>query len=54
MVNKKGKMMNALENFCIYEETKANNQINDEGFFRHNIIFNTIIHRDTGRGQPIQ
>ena len=53
-INKKGKMMNTLENFYVYKETKANNQINDKGIFRHNIIFDTIIHRDTGRGQPIQ
>ena len=53
-INKKGKMMNTLENFYVYKETKANNQINDKGIFRHNIKFDTIIHRDTGRGQPIQ
>ena len=47
-------MMNTLENFYIYKEMKANNQINDKGIFRHKIIFHTIIHRDTGRGLPIQ
>ena len=53
-INKKGKMMNTLENFYIYKEIKANNQINDKGIFRHNIKFDILIHRDTGRGQPIQ
>ena len=53
-INKKGKMMNTLKNFYIYKEMKANNQINDKGIFRHNIIFNTTIHRDTGTGHPIQ
>ena len=42
------------EVFYIYKEIKANNQINDKGIFRHNIVLDTIIHRDTGRGQPIQ
>ena len=53
-INKKGKMMNTLKNFYIYKEMKANNQINDKSIFRHNIVFNTIIHRDTGTGHPIQ
>ena len=46
-INKKGKIMNTLENLYIYiyKETKENNQINDKGIFRHNIIFDTIIHR---------
>ncbi len=41
---KKGKKMNTLEKFYIYKETKAYNQINDKVIFRHNIIFDTIIH----------
>ena len=52
-INKKGKM-NTLENLYIYIYIKRRNQINDKGIFRHNILFDTIIHRDTGRGQPIQ
>jgi hypothetical protein len=52
-LNKKGRMMNTLENFYIYKEMEANNRIKGEGIFRHNITFDTIIHRNTGRGQPI-
>ena len=51
-VTKKGKMMNTLENFHIYKKTRANNQINDKGIFRQNVIFDTIIRRNAGRGQP--
>ena len=53
-INKKGKMMNTLENFYIYNEKKTNNQIKNKDMFRHNIIFDKIIHRDTCREQPIQ
>jgi len=52
-INKKGRMMNTLENFYIYKERKANNQNNDKVICRHNILFDKIIHRDAGRGQPI-
>ena len=47
-------MMNTLENLHIYKETRANNQINDKGKFRQNVIFDTIIRRDVGRGKPAQ
>ena len=53
-VTKKDKMMNTLENFHIYKETRANNQINDKGIFRQNVISDTIIRTDAGRGQPAQ
>jgi hypothetical protein len=42
-VTNKGKMMDTLEGFHIYKETKANNQINDRLTVRDNAIFETII-----------
>ena len=51
-INKKGKMMNTLENFYICKETKENKSMIK--VFSDNIIFDTIIHRDTVRGQSIQ
>jgi hypothetical protein len=42
-VTKKGKMMDTLEGFHIYKETKAGNQINDRLTVRKNTIFEIII-----------
>jgi hypothetical protein len=49
-VTKKGKLMNTLEGFHIYKETKANNQINDRLTVRENAVFETIIQEDSYRG----
>ena len=46
-VTKKGKLMNTLERFHIYDETKRNNQINDKNTVHQNIIFDMIIHAST-------
>jgi len=55
-VTKKGKMMDTLEGFHIYKETKAGNQINDRLTVRENVIFETIVQEDTSRGHadPLQ
>jgi len=42
-ITKKGKMMDTLEGFHIYKETKACNQINNRLTVRENAIFETII-----------
>jgi hypothetical protein len=45
----KGKMLNAMEKFYIYRETKNNNQINDRCTVARNIIFDTVILKDNDR-----
>ena len=45
-VTKKGKLMNTLECFHIYKETKAGNQIYDRLTAKENAIFETIIQED--------
>ena len=47
----KGKMLNILEKFHIYKETKIDNQLNDKCTSRPNIISDTLLLKDTGRGQ---
>ena len=49
-VTKKGKMMDTLEGFHTYKETKAGNQINDRLTVRKNAIFETIVQEDPYRG----
>jgi len=49
-VIKKGKMLDTLEGFHIYIETKAGNQINDKLTVRENAIFETIVQEDPYRG----
>ena len=55
-VLKKGKMMDTLECFHVYKETKAGNQINDRLMAKENAIFKTIIQDDPykGRSAPSQ
>ena len=55
-VTRKGKLMNTLECFHIYKETKADNQINDRLTAKENAIFETIIQEDPykGRSAPSQ
>ena len=48
-ITKKGGMMNTLERFYIYNETKLDNQINDTWKIKSNVIFDTIIQRNTSR-----
>jgi hypothetical protein len=49
-VTNKGKLMDTLERFYIYRETKINNQINDKLNVNPNIIFETVVQRDSHRG----
>jgi ferritin-like metal-binding protein YciE len=50
-ITRKGRMMNAIECSHIYNETKANNQINDRLTVRENAIFEAIVQEDPFRGQ---
>jgi len=51
-ITNKGQMMDTLEKFYIFCETKINNQINDKLTVKSNIIFDTIIRNDPHRGIP--
>ena len=42
--------MNNLERFHISYETKLDNQLNDKCTIKSNVIFDTIIQRNTSRG----
>ena len=42
-VNNKCRLMNTLEKFQIFRETKINNQINDRRTVKHNTIFYVIV-----------
>jgi hypothetical protein len=46
----KGRMMDTLEKFYIFRETKINNQINDKLTIKPNIIFETVVQKDPHRG----
>ena len=48
-VTKKGRMLNTLESFNIYKETKTENQINDKLTTRLNAIFEAILKHDPQR-----
>jgi len=49
-ITKKGKLMDTLERFHIYKETKAGNQIKDRLTAKENAIFETIIQEDPYKG----
>ena len=53
-IKEKEKMMDTLENFYIYKETKMDKQINENGTIKQNILFDTIIRRNSGRGHHMQ
>ena len=46
-------MINTIENFHIYQETKQENQINDKNTVTKNIIFDALISEQTDRGYPV-
>jgi hypothetical protein len=49
----KGRLMNTIEKFHIYQETKQNNQISDKHTVQPNAIFETLVHINSDRGhQP--
>jgi hypothetical protein len=47
----KGRLMDTMERYYIYKETKINNQINDKNTLKPNIIFETIVQEHTNRSQ---
>jgi len=51
-ITNKCQMMDTLERFYIFRETKTNNQINDRITVKSNIIFDTIARKDPYRGLP--
>jgi hypothetical protein len=51
-ITKKGRMMDTLEKFYIFRETKQNNQINDKLMVKPTIIFKAIVRHDHCRGLP--
>jgi len=48
----KSRMMDTLERFTIFRETKIKNQINDRMTIKPNIIFETIVQKVPHRGLP--
>ena len=48
----RGRMMNTLENFHIYKETKVDNQVNDRGTIKQNILFDSLLQGHPARGHP--
>ena len=53
-ITNKGRLMNTLEKFYIFRETKRDNQINDKLAVRPNIVFETIVQKDPHRGIHIR
>jgi len=51
-ITNKGRMMDTLERFYIFRESKRNNQINDRMTMKPNIVFETTVQRDPYRGLP--
>jgi hypothetical protein len=49
-ITKKGKLMDTMDKFYIYRETKINNRINDKLTINSNVIFETIVQEDPHRG----
>jgi hypothetical protein len=52
-ITDKGRMMDTLDRFYIFRETKMNNQSNDKWTVKPNIIFETIVQEDPHRGLPV-
>jgi hypothetical protein len=46
LINNKGKLMETLEKFHIFRETKSDNQTNDTLTDKANAIFEAIVHED--------
>ena len=51
-ITNNGQMMDTLEKFYIFRETKTNNQINDRLTVKSNIIFDTPVRNYPYRGLP--
>jgi len=52
-ITKKDGILNILERFHTYNKTKLDNQINNEWTIKSNVIFDTIIQRNTRRGHSL-
>jgi hypothetical protein len=48
-ITNKGRLMDILEKFYIFRETKLDNQINDKLAVRPNIIFEIVVQKDPHR-----
>ena len=48
-ITNKGKMLNTMDKFYIYKETKIDNQLNDKCTVKPNKIFDQLILKDTDR-----
>jgi hypothetical protein len=46
--------MDTIERFHIYKETCKNNQINDKNTVKPNIIFETIVRKNTKRAHTTE
>ena len=51
-ITRKGKMVDTIEEFYIYRETKLNKQINDKLTVKPNVIFETVVQQDPHGGIP--
>jgi hypothetical protein len=49
----KGQLMNTIEKFHIYKETKKHNQINDRHTIQPNPIFETLLHTNPARNADL-
>lgn len=49
-ITKKGNMMNTLVRFHTYNIMRLDNQIKDKNTVKYNVIFDTIIQRDSYSG----
>ena len=49
---KKGRLVNTIQKFHIYEETAKDNQINDRHAVQRNVIFEKILKASTHRRRP--
>jgi hypothetical protein len=49
-ITDKGRMMDIIEKYYTYRETKLNNQLNDRLTVQPNIIFETLVQHDSYRG----
>jgi len=52
-ITKKGNMTNTLVRFHTYKIMRLDNQINDKGTVKYNVIYDTIIQRDSDRGHSL-
>jgi len=53
-VTKTGNKMNTLKKFQIYNVRSLDNQINDKGTVKYNVIFDTLIQDNLYKGHSLQ